>query len=265
MKGIRIICFSPTGSTRKLAQTVAESLELPVALTDCTMPEARAALNASGADIDPDETLLFACPVYYGRAQADAAACFRTLRGRGQPVILLVNYGNRHYDDALRELYDIALAGGFTPVAAAAFVSEHSFSTADYPMAAGRPDAADLDMARRFGAAVRKALQSGPVPMPAPPGNAEYKPYPEFHRAPVSVDGCTLCGVCASVCPVEAITLTDNAVVTLESACIVCQACVKQCPEGVRLDAAPGSVETREHLKKLGLLDTRREPEVFGV
>ena len=264
MKRIHIICFSPTGSTRKLAEAVAEGLGLPVTVTDCTMPSARDGAPDLAPVLAEDELPLLAAPVYYGRVQAHAASCFKALKGGGRPAVLLVNYGNRHYDDAVRELYDIALASDLKPVTAAAFVSEHSFSIESCPMAAGRPDADDLAKARDFGREARKALDAGRVMAP-PSGAGDYKPYPDFHRAPTSNEACTLCGVCVSVCPVAAISIEDGALVTDEPACIVCQACVKSCPEGARNDTAPGAVETRAHLKKLGLTEQRREPEYFGV
>jgi dissimilatory sulfite reductase (desulfoviridin) alpha/beta subunit len=41
---------------------------------------------------------------------------------------------------------------------------------------------------------------------------------------------CTLCGLCAAVCPVKAITEKDGAMVLDKSACVYCGKCVKSCP-----------------------------------
>lgn len=60
-------------------------------------------------------------------------------------------YGNRDYEDALLELRDTVASLGFTPLSAGAFIGEHSYSTAEMPVAAGRPDATDLQTARTFG------------------------------------------------------------------------------------------------------------------
>lgn len=40
---------------------------------------------------------------------------------------------------------------------------------------------------------------------------------------------CTACGSCADVCPVDAITIKDIAVVD-EDTCIECGTCVGECP-----------------------------------
>ena len=45
------------------------------------------------------------------------------------------------------------VTGGFVPVAAEAFIGQHSYATPDRPMAEGRPDARDLAGAEAFGAA----------------------------------------------------------------------------------------------------------------
>lgn len=62
-------------------------------------------------------------------------------------AIIVVVYGNWDYVDALIELRDIAVKMGFKPIAAAAFIGEHSFSTEDSPIAYGRPDISDLNIA----------------------------------------------------------------------------------------------------------------------
>ena len=239
-----IVCFSPTGSTRKLAEAVARGAGLATITHDCTLPGQRRVPAALG----PDDLVILAAPVYFGRVQEHAAACFAGLTGQGQPTILLVNYGNRHYDDALLELSTISRDRGFIPIAAAAFVSEHSFSTADCPLSPGRPDPADLDAAVNFGKRATQSLEQAPRQVLSVPGNFPYKPYPDFHRAPVSSQNCGMCGACVEVCPTAAITLQETVVVTDESRCIVCQACVRNCPEGARSDVAPGAVETRQLL-----------------
>jgi len=71
---------------------------------------------------------------------------------------------------------------------------------------------------------------------------------------------CSLCGICASVCPTAAVTLAD-AVITEPERCILCQACVKNCPTGAR-------VMEVERIKKVAdWLSTnyarRKEPEIF--
>lgn len=253
----QVIVFSPTGTTRKVALSVADGLGLPQVMRDITPSDERNIVPS----LRSDDVLLFAAPVYYGRVARHAAEYFAALKGQGQAALAVVNYGNRHYDDALLELCTLLGTLGFKPFAAAAFVSEHSFSTRIYPMAPGRPDADDLSLAVSFGTRAARKLEEGAEVVENVPGNAPYKSYPDFHRAPVSTEACTLCGVCVEMCPTGAITLNANGLFTNERACIVCQACVKNCPEDAREDSASGALETRQHL--LPLVEARREPEFF--
>lgn len=45
----------------------------------------------------------------------------------------------------------------------------------------------------------------------------------------IDKDKCDACGSCSEVCPVEAITVKDKAVVN-EDECIDCGTCVDECP-----------------------------------
>ena len=82
----------------------------------------------------------------------------REIRGEGTPAIVLAVYGNRSFGTAVAELASFVAERGFVPVAAGAFVGEHSYSTPETPIAQGRPDAQDLAAATAFGAQVREKL-----------------------------------------------------------------------------------------------------------
>ena len=49
---------------------------------------------------------------------------------------------------------------GFKVIAGATFVGEHSYSTQQNPIAAGRPDADDLQFAETFGAKIRTKIEA---------------------------------------------------------------------------------------------------------
>ena len=82
--------------------------------------------------------------MYGGRLPADAVKRLSNLKGHNTPAVIVVVYGNREYEDALLELNDLAIEAGFKPVAAGAFIGEHSYSNKDSPIAHGRPDEKDI-------------------------------------------------------------------------------------------------------------------------
>ncbi len=162
------------------------------------------------------------------------------MRGNETPAVVIAVYGNREYEDALLELRDIAVDAGFVPVAAAAFIGEHSFSSVAEPIAYGRPDTADLRTARAFGQSIREKLDSLEAVLPDVPleipGKKPYREYqPRSGISPVTIaESCGFCGTCVEVCPMGAISLTDR-VMTNSDACILCCACVKNCSSGARV------------------------------
>mgnify|MGYP002795572584 FL=1 len=177
------IWFSPTGASRRIAEAVARGFSEQPAGIARTHEAADATVAADAATADaatarhagetpgtlpvrtvdlthaaPRPTVIprhaaavIAVPVYGGRVAPTARLRLETVRGCSTPAVLAVLYGNRAFEGALAELAEIAAAQGFVPVAAAAFVGEHSYSSDRFPIAAGRPDAADLAEAEAFG------------------------------------------------------------------------------------------------------------------
>ena len=145
-----------------------------------------------------DALTVIAVPVYGGRVAPIALQRLKRLKGHNAPVILLTIYGNRDYEDALVELRDTAVELGFTPLSAGAFIGEHSYSRPNMPVAAGRPDADDLQKAEQFGRESLKKLQENTFPLPS----FFIKEYSlqtsscSNNATPVCNDLCYACGNC---------------------------------------------------------------------
>lgn len=137
------ICyFSPTGTSRRVAEAVGRGL-------NCTQTVVcDATHDAVCVAAERGDAAVFAVPVYGGHAAPLALRRLDAVRGDGTPAVVVVLYGNRAYEHAACELADFVAARGFVPVAAAAFVGEHSYSTARWPIAAGRPDGGRLRRGR---------------------------------------------------------------------------------------------------------------------
>lgn len=258
-KNIHIVYFSPTHTSAKTAYAIAEGLGGDVLLeSDITykMPE-------KPIEIPDDELTVVAVPVYGGRVAETAMERLRVFHAHHAPVVPVVVYGNRDYEDALLELTDALTEAGFVPVAASAFVGEHSFSRKQMPIAAGRPDAEDHEYAVCFGVRIRAKLETLKTLADLPPlkvkGNFPYREKgPSTPQAPVvDEELCTQCEYCIDVCPVSAISIVDDRMFSDPNSCIKCCACVKECPEGARSFDTPYTAMLHKNFS------ARREPELF--
>lgn len=261
-KKVEIICFSPTKSTKKILETIALGISKQTAkILDLTLPSA---LSDSDIEISSDLALI-GIPVYSGRVPLVAVQRLQKLKAKGVPAAIVVVYGNRGYDDALLELKDIAVSSGFKPIAAGAFIAEHSFSVSEYPIAKSRPDADDLNKARTFGEEIAKQLQSEKQSKFSSslklPGNVPYKERGESAGFSPETDKsiCTICKKCIEVCPTGAISEIDG--LTDSGKCILCGACVKACISEARTARHPAFTDIAKRLSTN--LQLRLEPETF--
>lgn len=248
------VTFSPTGTSRRTAEAIARAF---AAETIVAMDATLAALPA--ATLAHDAAALFAVPVYGGHPAPLALERIAALRGEATPAIVTVVYGNRDFERAACELAAFVAERGFVPVAAAAFVGEHSYCSETFPIAAGRPDAQDLAEAEAFGRAVRAKLDAGdrtpvdPATLPRPripllrflrfagfvlSYRRRQKRNPSVATPIADADRCIRCGRCARLCPTGAIPPGDE-VRTDPKKCIRCNACVKGCPTGARTYPTP--------------------------
>ena len=237
------VYFTGTGNTKKLVCAVANAACAQLGCSyeeyDFSLPAAREqALSFSGHDL-----VVLGTPVYAGRVPNVLLPYLtRNLSGDATPVIPVVTYGNRNFDDGLMELRNIAIANGFVPIGAGAFVGEHSFSTT---LGSGRPNNDDLAMAEQLGRDAAAKIPSGDGAVPVSvAGEDPIRPY----YTPRDRNGtainilkvkprtdpakCINCGLCARICVMGSIDPQDVSSVT--GICIKCCACVKRCPRGAK-------------------------------
>ena len=262
-RAAKLVCFSPTGTTKAIAQAMARGLYMHAPeIIDITLPKAR----EGQFHTTDQELLVVAVPVYVGRVPALLLDWLNGLQARQTPVVCVVVYGNRGYGDALTELKEILTSRGCVPVACGAFIGEHSFSSEETPIAVDRPDGGDLNRASQFGWKVSEKLRSmvsvGQISGIQVPGTPPFGPAdPLLSEEFMAVsDACTRCGICMKDCPVGAIN-PANMMRPDPKACILCCACIKRCPVNAR-SMVPGSVKGIAQQ----LSDTcqvRKAPELF--
>jgi len=263
IQSLKLVCFSPTGTTKAIIQAIARGInQEAVELIDITKPNAR----KQKFQTSENELLVVAVPVYCGRVPALLIEWLHVIKARNTPTVCIVVYGNREYGDALLELKDIMIKCGCIPIACAAYIGEHSFSNSETPIAVARPDASDLNHAKLLGRKINEKILSvssfDHISDVNAPGNYPYRDL----EALLSVNfieisnECLQCGVCAEECPVGAIDL-ENSILFDKEKCILCCACIKCCPQNARTMKTGIVKDIAMHLSEI--CKGRKEPVFF--
>lgn len=255
-----LIYFSPTGTTKTILEKIA--IGENIRHTDLTLSSPK----IEESETNVTDLVYIGGPVYGGRLQAVMVSRLKEIKGNGRSAVLVVTYGNREYDDALLELKDLAIEIGFKPIAAAAFIGEHSFSTKTLPIALDRPDHKDLKVAEEFKNMIKEKIStnknSGEENELKVLGTYPYKEIKVGAAISPETDKlkCINCKKCVFVCPTGAID-TDDHFTTDKSLCIKCNACIKICPTGAREWNLEAITDLRIKMNK-GLTN-RKEPVFF--
>ncbi|MBQ8143468.1 MAG: 4Fe-4S binding protein [Butyricicoccus sp.] len=222
-----LICFSPTGGVKRCADAFTAAWDGGWQMIDLC----DAKFDAAAWNLTADDLAVVAIPAYGGRMPTISAERFAALQGNGAKIILLCVYGNRAFEDTMIEMFDIATAGGFRPVAAVGAIAEHSMMR---QFAAGRPDATDRMELAAYGMRIRRKLEeNGDDSLVSVPGNRPYKIYPGSAAKPQANENCGGCGVCVTACPTGAIDSEDPKVTDL-ALCVGCMRCAAVCPSKAR-------------------------------
>ena len=232
------VYFSPSGTTRKTVMTAAEELAkllgVPLQEVPFTLPGSRER-DYYFAETD---LVVMGSPTYAGKLPNKILPDFRSrLHGKNTPVLALVTYGGRGYENSLAELVSVLGETGFNPIAAGAFVCQHAFTDA---LSYGRPgwsDQFELKMFVKKVADKVKCLTGVPgqlqvsgdasAPYYVPKG-VDGEPVNFLKAKPkTKLDRCNNCGACVRACPMAAID--PKQVSHVPGTCIKCHACVHRC------------------------------------
>ncbi|MDO4331177.1 MAG: 4Fe-4S binding protein [Eubacteriales bacterium] len=223
--------FSPTYGTAHAATLLAEQMDLNLAgekviKLDLTTPAGRSVRHFFSAS----DLVIAGAPVYGGQLPP-VEGLFENLHGNQTPCILLVGYGNRHYENALAQMKRIMTRQGFLCIGAIACIVPHTFAPA---IGAGRPNLEDLSAIAAFANALRPKFETaGAFTIAEVPGDPcpEANPKKEIPKA-LDRSRCTECGLCSASCPAGAIHQKTNEIDS--KVCINCMRCAFVCPEKAR-------------------------------
>lgn len=259
-KDLKILYFSPTDGTKKIIKTIASSINSNYDEFDITLPKNR----VNDIEFCDNDLVIIGTPTYAGRFPKILTSYLDKIKANNTLAVFITTYGNRDYEDALLEQYDIFTSKGFVALGAATFITEHSSTN---KVATGRPNNDDLKIASDFGIDILNRLKEinslSDLNILSLPGN---KPYIVKKLAmpviiPETNEKCVTCGICAKHCPTSAIDFSDCKTIEA-SKCIKCNSCVKRCP----LNAKAITHEAYKNMQNMlitNFANKQRNPELF--
>lgn len=230
MNELKLVYFSPTGTTRKVIMETAKNIDLKSVSYDLSIhKEKKPSLHFKENDF-----VLFGIPVYAGRVPETFLQYFENLNGKNTPAALIATYGCREYEDALLELKNEVEQRGFKVIGAAAFPVEHSIVRS---IGLSRPNKEDMKVIADYGIQLNRKINTcdsfDNITITVP-GNTPYKKPGAAALVPkTDVSLCTECGACVKTCPTGAISAADPKK-TDKKMCISCQKCLRSCKQKAR-------------------------------
>ncbi len=247
----KYVYFSATNTTER----VMEILGADSSAVNVTKQEP----SAEKLSFSVGDVLYIGFPVFGGRVPELVLRRLASLQGNGCKTVVVAVYGNRHYDDSIKEMQAFAEAHGCRVVGAIAAVAQHSIVPT---VGTGRPDAADAACLREIKQEIDRRNAAGELTALLPRGEEAYMQYNPLPVNPITADDCAECGTCAAECPVDAIS-PDDPRVTDKEKCILCMRCVAMCPTGAR--RLPAEVQQVVTARLESRASVRRETEMLWI
>lgn len=235
---IYAVYFSPTGTTKALACSLAKNLSERLGCPWKELPFTLPAQRSQSLSFGEEDLVLVASPTYAGKLPNKILPDFtEKIKGAHTPAAALVTFGNRSFDNSLAELCSVLTQSGFHVLSGGAFACRHAFTD---KLATGRPGEKDFQELDEMARLIAERLQNPPAVPLKVDGDADAAYY-----VPKGLDGqpakflkatpktreelCIHCGACAKLCPMGSIDKEDTARIT--GICIKCQSCVRNCPK----------------------------------
>ena len=261
-----IVYCSPGGSTRHVAQVIEKELE-HVGVTVLSADLGKRDDGSSViSEIRGEKICLFiGSPVYVNRAVPPVMRFISGLPENANVwAVPFVTWGGASSGIALYDMGKALTDKGIPVVGAGKVLALHSMMwQCENPLGEGHPDEEDDRFIRKLVSGVLKKTATR-APETVALSDLAYQPekvHAEMEKMSletakaylpkkeVSVELCTECGVCAEICPVQAIKLSPYP--EFGENCICCFQCVRGCPEeAVIADLTPAEERIRGRAKQ---------------
>ena len=223
---MKMVYFSPTDTTKSILHKIVEEMSMKI-------EEEYNVTNYEYKDFSAtfkNDIILLGFPVYSGRVPKTALNRFSNIKSKNSRIIICTTFGNRNYDSALMEIYELFRNNGFNIIGLMAIVTQHSFVKS---VGKNRPNEEDFIIIKTFCKNITEKINTNIKE------SIKYeiiKPYREYQTIPIKPKGsknCKKCGLCKKLCPENAVNKI-NPRKTDKKKCISCLRCVKYCPNGSR-------------------------------
>ena len=244
------VYFSPSGTTEKIVNEVAKNFNMNRENYDL--------LSFDEEKTFSDELVIIGIPVFDGRIPKLACKRLSKMKGNNTKAIVILNYGNMDYGDALLELTDLLKENDFQIVGVATTVSQNSLFS---QLGRNRPDEKDIAQINEFSQKVIEKLENNEENEIFVSG---YKPYTAYRTPSFSVncdeDLCVECLDCVYTCPEDAIMENSPTLTNLDD-CTRCSTCINVCSENARSFGGSGYSSAMEDAMSIGM--ERNEAEFY--
>lgn len=146
---VKVIYFSPTGTTKKIIKNVIKAIESKqVEYVDLTKDNIIS--KKENIYTSKDDLIILGAPVYGGFLYKEYRNYIKNIGFNNKAVAIVLLYGNAVIMFAKREIVSIVKKNNGNVVGYGEFVGEHSFSTKELPVAINRPNTEDINVAISF-------------------------------------------------------------------------------------------------------------------
>lgn len=240
-----VACFSQTGNTAKVAETIHRAFaeagwRSQVAKVRFDDPEVTAQADVVG----------IGSPVFYWAASTPIMEWIARLpEGGGRPAYVFTTYGHVYPSNALHEMASQLAGRGYRLIGGIVVPARHNLValSGEYKaFGAGKPNASMLGEVTDFAKRMIERIDGGAGDSPALNDFILGRRVHNYIRRLIPLrmmidgmpnmsydrDACNGCGTCQENCPRGAIRMMDGKAVRDSERCIKCAECLRNCPSG---------------------------------